>query len=271
MELEPNYYSNLDELFSQLQDMANSPPPKIRIENLKDNYYFDVLQEVYKEQKSDLVFLKHGHNEQRMEMEEKKESLDSNLWECISLDIDEGDEVTDPWLRDVQLKIDDCFHFYTQSAIIIQMKLDDQLKWAQLVLYQQKMFRPIEQAEIFGFLDILNLQGLHWQNELKMVACNQLMLLKSRLYQKRKRRNFTKSATQILNQYFNTHMAQPYPSDGAKAELAKQCGISIAQVSNWFGNKRIRFRKAFLKNKDVNASDMSKCLSNLRFDIKKDI
>jgi pre-B-cell leukemia transcription factor 1 len=29
--------------------------------------------------------------------------------------------------------------------------------------------------------------------------------------------------------------------------LAEKCDITLAQVSNWFGNKRIRFRKAKLK------------------------
>lgn len=39
-------------------------------------------------------------------------------------------------------------------------------------------------------------------------------------------------------------MAQPYPDEATKRALAAQCGITLAQVSNWFGNKRIRFRKS---------------------------
>jgi hypothetical protein len=42
-------------------------------------------------------------------------------------------------------------------------------------------------------------------------------------------------------------MIQPYPDEQTKLELAKECGITLAQVSNWFGNKRIRFRKSFQK------------------------
>ncbi|KAF1379640.1 hypothetical protein PFLUV_G00178130 [Perca fluviatilis] len=60
---------------------------------------------------------------------------------------------------------------------------------------------------------------------------------------KRKRRNFNKQATEVLNEYFYSHLSNPYPSEEAKEELAKKCGITVSQVSNWFGNKRIRYKK----------------------------
>ncbi|KAF3835684.1 hypothetical protein F7725_028242 [Dissostichus mawsoni] len=59
----------------------------------------------------------------------------------------------------------------------------------------------------------------------------------------RKRRNFNKQATEILNEYFYSHLSNPYPSEEAKEELGKKCAITVAQVSNWFGNKRIRYKK----------------------------
>ena len=84
-------------------------------------------------------------------------------------------------------------------------------------------------------------------------------------YFRRKRRNFSKQATEVLNEYFYSHLSNPYPSEEAKEELARKCGItvsqvrnrkmsflksfcvlitiSIIQVSNWFGNKRIRYKK----------------------------
>merc|ERR1719234_1216164 len=74
------------------------------------------------------------------------------------------------------------------------------------------------------------------------------MILRSRfLDQRRKRRNFTKKSTEILNEYFYSHLANPYPSEEAKEYLARQCGISVSQVSNWFGNKRIRYKKNIVK------------------------
>ncbi|CDQ59816.1 unnamed protein product [Oncorhynchus mykiss] len=63
------------------------------------------------------------------------------------------------------------------------------------------------------------------------------------LFHQRKRRNFNKQATEILNEYFYSHLSNPYPSEEAKEELAKKCSITVSQVSNWFGNKRIRYKK----------------------------
>ena len=48
---------------------------------------------------------------------------------------------------------------------------------------------------------------------------------------RRKRRNFSKQATEVLNEYFYSHLSNPYPSEEAKEELAKQCGITISQVT----------------------------------------
>lgn len=47
---------------------------------------------------------------------------------------------------------------------------------------------------------------------------------------RRKRRNFNKQATEILNEYFYSHLSNPYPSEEAKEELAKKCGITVSQV-----------------------------------------
>lgn len=47
---------------------------------------------------------------------------------------------------------------------------------------------------------------------------------------RRKRRNFSKRALDLLNDYFYSHLANPYPSEGVKAELARRCGLSAAQV-----------------------------------------
>ena len=47
---------------------------------------------------------------------------------------------------------------------------------------------------------------------------------------RRKRRNFSKQATEGLNEYFYSHLSNPYPSEEAKEELAKSCGITISQV-----------------------------------------
>jgi hypothetical protein len=43
----------------------------------------------------------------------------------------------------------------------------------------------------------------------------------------------------------------PYPDEATKQSLADECGITLAQVSNWFGNKRIRFRKGLQRQKQM--------------------
>ena len=48
---------------------------------------------------------------------------------------------------------------------------------------------------------------------------------------RRKRRNFSKQASEVLNEYFYSHLSNPYPSEEAKEELARKCGITVSQVS----------------------------------------
>jgi len=50
----------------------------------------------------------------------------------------------------------------------------------------------------------------------------------------RKRRNFSKTATEVLNEYFYSHLSNPYPSEEVKEELAQQCGITVSQVATYF-------------------------------------
>lgn len=49
-------------------------------------------------------------------------------------------------------------------------------------------------------------------------------------FNRRKRRNFSKQASEILNEYFYSHLSNPYPSEEAKEELARKCGITVSQV-----------------------------------------
>lgn len=49
---------------------------------------------------------------------------------------------------------------------------------------------------------------------------------------RRQRRNFSKQAADILNEYFYTHLSNPYPSEEAKEELAKKCSITVSQVGS---------------------------------------
>lgn len=112
------------------------------------------------------------------------------------------------------------------------------------LLKDQSKTRPISGREMDRMVHIIKRKFSSIQMQLKQSACEMVMVLRSRfLDARRKRRNFSKQAKEILDQYFYSHLSNPYPSEEAKEELARKCGISVSQVSNWFGNKRIRYKK----------------------------
>ncbi|CAB1341452.1 unnamed protein product [Coregonus sp. 'balchen'] len=109
------------------------------------------------------------------------------------------------------------------------------------LLREQSRTRPISPKEIERMVAIIHRKFSSIQMQLKQSTCEAVMILRSRfLDARRKRRNFNKQATEVLNEYFYSHLSNPYPSEEAKEELAKKCAIT---VSNWFGNKRIRYKK----------------------------
>ena len=78
---------------------------------------------------------------------------------------------------------------------------------------------------------MLKTSMLLYQVQLKQSTCEAVMILRSRfLDARRKRRNFSKQASEILNEYFYSHLSNPYPSEEAKEELAKKCNITVSQV-----------------------------------------
>merc|ERR1712072_854087 len=83
------------------------------------------------------------------------------------------------------------------------------------LLREQSRTRPITAKEIERMVQIINKKFSAIQIQLKQSTCEAVMILRSRfLDARRKRRNFTKQATQVLN---------------------------------WFGNKRIRYKKNISK------------------------
>jgi len=116
------------------------------------------------------------------------------------------------------------------------------------LLKEQNMVRPITEQEMNRMKCIIQKKFSSLQVQLKQSVCESVMILRSRfLDARRKRRNFSKNSTEVLNQYFYQHLSNPYPSEEEKEELAKKCAITVSQVSNWFGNKRIRYKKTIAK------------------------
>ena len=56
----------------------------------------------------------------------------------------------------------------------------------------------------------------------------------------RKNGNFPKNVVDKLSGWLDKHRAKPYPTEGEKADLASQTGLTLVQVNNWFINARRR-------------------------------
>ncbi|XP_065787491.1 pre-B-cell leukemia transcription factor 4 [Muntiacus reevesi] len=116
------------------------------------------------------------------------------------------------------------------------------------LLQEQSRVRPVSPTEIAHLVGVIHGKFNSIQMQLKQSTCEAVMTLRARfLDARRKRQNFSKQATEVLNEYFYSHLSNPYPSEEAKEELARRGGISVSQVSNWFGNKRIRYKKNMRK------------------------
>ncbi|XP_051025880.1 pre-B-cell leukemia transcription factor 4 [Acomys russatus] len=112
------------------------------------------------------------------------------------------------------------------------------------LLREQSRVRPVSPGEMERMVAIIHSKFSAIKRQLKQSTCEAVMTLRSRfLDARRKRRNFSKQATEVLNEYFYSHLSNPYPSEETKEELARKGGITVSQVSNWFGNKRIRYKK----------------------------
>ena len=78
----------------------------------------------------------------------------------------------------------------------------------------------------------LSVSVFAFQIQLKQSTCEAVMILRSRfLDARRKRRNFSKKSSEVLNEYFYSNLANPYPSEEVKEELARKCGITVSQVN----------------------------------------
>lgn len=62
----------------------------------------------------------------------------------------------------------------------------------------------------------------------------------SNLKRNRSAKQLPEDAVDLLNEWFESHLNHPYPSNDEKQRLADKCGITVKQVNSWFCNRRNR-------------------------------
>lgn len=64
------------------------------------------------------------------------------------------------------------------------------------------------------------------------------------------RGNLPRESVDVLRKWLNAHFDHPYPNDIDKDSLAKETGLTLTQINNWFINSRRRVWKPSLAQKD---------------------
>lgn len=126
---------------------------------------------------------------------------------------------------------------------------------AVAILQEQSQFRTVTELETH--LKVLGIQQKfdYVRNQLRQNVCNAILVLQKQYNQMRKkRRTLSKRATEGLTNWFFEHLNDPYPSEEEKSMLAAHGGLTITQVNNWFGNKRIRYKRKCLAEENKRAS-----------------
>uniref|UniRef100_A0AC35U505 Homeobox domain-containing protein n=1 Tax=Rhabditophanes sp. KR3021 TaxID=114890 RepID=A0AC35U505_9BILA len=159
----------------------------------------------------------------------------------------------DPYQRQLGQKYKDVLLLYQQEMANFKQNALYQVKNLQCCLSAQRLFRPLteEDCQIAEELITDNIKSC--EMDIKRNLLNYLMFINLEHNKKKSRRNFSKDATYILTEYFNQNINKPYPDDNTKRLLAARCGLTQIQVTNWFGNKRIRdAKKAKIDKMDGN-------------------
>jgi len=117
------------------------------------------------------------------------------------------------------------------------------------------LFRPVLDREIQ--LKVLGTRRKfdYVKNQVRQNVCHAIVQLQRRYNQERLvKRTLSKEATLALNEWFFEHLHDPYPTEEEKLLLASRFGLTIVQINNWFGNKRIRYKRRCLQEESKRTS-----------------
>lgn len=88
------------------------------------------------------------------------------------------------------------------------------------VLQEQSVYRPVLEEEVELKSRLMNQKFNFILSQLKKNVCNAvLLLMKQYDCPRKKRRQLSKNATEVLNTWFMDHIKDPYPNDSEKQEL----------------------------------------------------
>jgi hypothetical protein len=123
------------------------------------------------------------------------------------------------------------------------------------VLREHSTIRPVSEQEINLKIQAIHQKFDYVKNQLRQNVCNAIVALEKQFnHTKKKRKALPKKAAEVLSNWFFEHLNDPYPSEEEKSMLAAAGGLTITQVNNWFGNKRIRYKRKCLEEEAKRAN-----------------
>ncbi|KAF1941389.1 hypothetical protein EJ02DRAFT_204639 [Clathrospora elynae] len=75
-------------------------------------------------------------------------------------------------------------------------------------------------------------------------------------FNRKRRGNLPKEATNLLKDWFSANRSSPYPTEDQKMELCNRTGLSLNQVSNWFINARRRAPQKEQREREANGPEV---------------
>ncbi|KAH7361134.1 hypothetical protein BKA66DRAFT_425977 [Pyrenochaeta sp. MPI-SDFR-AT-0127] len=79
--------------------------------------------------------------------------------------------------------------------------------------------------------------------------------LEQNAFNRKRRGNLPKEATNMLKEWFSANRSSPYPTEDQKLDLCSRTGLSLNQVSNWFINARRRAPQKEQREREANNSE----------------
>jgi len=124
------------------------------------------------------------------------------------------------------------------------------------VLREHSLLRPVGEAEAQSKLQKVKQKFDYVKNQLRVCVCDAIAALQKQYNQTRKKhKSLPKKASQSLSAWFFEHINNPYPTEQEKSMLAAAGNLTLVQVNNWFGNKRIRYKRKCLETEAKQISD----------------